>query len=185
MQQVLAKSIDEIEKSYRAVEEVHEYFEAASSFGDLESEAGNLEAAEKWLRAAIEKNDRDLQSRYSLAVTLRQMGRTEEAEKEFEAVAATRKMLEQVNPLRNRIGENPTDPAPRVELGELLLLHESERSGQFWIKSAFAIDPSYRRAHEAMGRYYRKKSASDAKFAELAKYHEQAAQATVSKDSQK
>lgn len=185
LQQVLAKSIDEIEKSYRAVEEVHEYFEAASNFGDLESEAGNLDAAEKWLRAAITKNDRDLQSRYSLAVTLRQLGRIEEAQKEFDAVATTRKILEQVNPLRNRIGENPKDPAPRVELGELLLNHESERSGQFWINSAFAIDANYRPAHEALARFYRKKSANDRKYAELATFHEQAATIGSPTDGQK
>lgn len=172
---VLLSSHTEIEMSYSALGETPEYFEAASNLGDLESEAGNYGAAEKWLRVALDKNQRDLQTRYSLAVTLRELGRMEEAQTEFDRVTESRKALEQVNPLRNQIAENPTDPAFRVQLGELLMKYESERSGRFWINSAFSFDPHYKPAHEALARYYRQLSLRDPMYKELAEHHVEAA----------
>lgn len=179
LEDVLKSTPEQIAASYDALEESPEYFEAASNLGDLESEVGNYAEAEKWLRLALEKNDRDLQSRYALAVTLRELGRVEEAQKEFEFVTESRKALEQVNPLRNQIIENPQDPAFRVKLGELLLKYESERNGRFWISSAFSIDPNYRPAHEALAKHYQEQSNSDAKMKALADYHSQAAKATA------
>lgn len=175
LEQVMAAGLQAIEKSYQSLDESPEYFEAASTLGDLESEGGNYAAAEKWLRMAVDENGRDLTSRYSLAVTLREQGRLEEAQREFDFVAASRKALEQVNPLRNQIAENPTDPKPRLELGELMIKHESERNGKFWIQSIFAIDPNYKPAHEALARYYREQSRVDSNWKALADYHENAA----------
>jgi len=175
LEEVMRSSPEEIGESYDILEESPEYFDAASALGDLESEGENYAAAEKWLRLALSKNDRDLQSRYSLAVTLRQLGRVEEAQKQFDLVAESRKALEQVNPLRNQIFENPKDPALRLKLGELLLEYESERSGRFWINSVFSIDPNYRPAHEALAKYYREHSGGDSKMKALADYHAKAA----------
>lgn len=179
LEEVLKSTPEQIAESYDALEESPEYFEAASNLGDLESEAGNYAEAEKWLRLALEKNKRDLQSRYSLAVTLRELGRVDEAQKEFDFVTESRKALEQVNPLRNQIVENPQDPALRVKLGELLLTYESERNGRFWISSAFSIDPNYRPAHEALAKHYQEQSISDTKLKALADYHTQAAKAAA------
>ena len=63
LEEVLKSTPEQIAESYDALEESPEYFEAASNLGDLESEAGNYAEAEKWLRLALEKNNRDLQSR--------------------------------------------------------------------------------------------------------------------------
>lgn len=175
LEEVMQSSPEEIDESYDILEESPEYFEAASALGDLESEGENYVAAEKWLLLALSKNDRDLQSRYSLAVTLRQLGRVDEAQKQFDLVSESRKALEQVNPLRNQIFENPKDPGLRLKLGELLLKYESERSGRFWINSVFSIDPSYRPAHEALAKYYRERSGGDSKIKALADYHAKAA----------
>lgn len=177
LQEVMLSSPEVIAASYDAIDEYPEYFEAASNLGDLESEAGNHAAAEKWLRLALEKNPRDLQARYSLAVNLRELGRTDEAQKEFDFVAESRKALEQVNPLRNQILENPQDPSIRVKLGELLMQYESEKNGRFWISSAFSIDPNFRPAHEALAKYYEQASKKDTKLKALAEYHAQAAKA--------
>lgn len=175
LEEVLKSTPEEIAESYDSLEESPEYFEAASNLGDLEAEVGNHDAAEKWLRMAIVKNSRDLQSRYSLAVNLRELGRIEEAQKEFDFVSESRKALEQVNPLRNQIVENPQDPALRVKLGEVLLKYESERNGRFWINSAFSIDPNYRPAHEALAKHYAELGQKDSNMRALAEYHAKAA----------
>lgn len=173
---VLQSDEEEIEQSYKSLEETMEFFEAASQLGDMESEAGNNESAEKWLRMALKRNRRDWQSRFSLAVTLRQMGRMEEAQIEFDAVAKGRKALEEVNPLRYQITENPKDPALRVRLGEILLNYEAEKNGLFWINSAFSVEPGYRPAHAALAKYYADKAVSDSMFQNLAAFHANAAQ---------
>lgn len=175
LEEVLKSTPEQIAESYDSLEESPEYFEAASNLGDLEAEVGNHDAAEKWLRMAIDKNSRDLQSRYSLAVNLRELGRIEEAQREFDFVAESRKALEQVNPLRNQIVENPSDPALRVKLGEVLLKYESERNGRFWINSAFSIDPNYRPAHEALAKHYAELGQKDPNMRALAEYHARAA----------
>lgn len=177
LQEVLASSFEEIQYSYRILEESSEYFEAAATYGELELEVGNLESAEKWLLAALEKNERDLQSRYTLAVTLRQLGKTEEAQQQFELVTESRKALEQVNPLRNAIAEAPNDPKPRLALGELLLKYESIRSGLFWINSVFAIAPDHKPAHAVLAKFYREQASKDPAYNSLAELHERQLQA--------
>lgn len=176
LRDVLGGKLNKIERSYRSVEEQMVYFEAAANLGDLEAEAGNLAEAERWLLQALKYNDRDLQSRYSWALVLRQQGQTEKAESELSRVTASRKALEQVIPLRGRIEQAPNDPELRLQLGELLLEHESPRNGLFWIKSVFAIDPRYRPAHQALAKYYLKEVPNDPTAQELALYHSKMAE---------
>jgi len=175
LREVLASDYETILASYQAVEDIPDYFEAAVQLGDLEAEAGNSTEAVKWFRLALDKNSRDLTARYGMALALRAMGRTEDAEKEFAYVLEVRKALEKANPLRNRIASRRDDLEARLELGELLLQYESEKMGLFWIRSIFTYDSKYAPAHQVLAKHYRglfdKSSSNDA----LAQFHERAA----------
>jgi len=154
LNEVLADSTEAINESYRDFEESPEYFDAATQLGDLEAEAENFEKAIHWYRTSLDFNPRDLVARYGLALSLRTVGKTDIAEQEFERVGTARKALELANPLRDRIAKNREDLEARLELGKLLLEHESVRMGLFWIRSTFAFDPNYGPAHAALAEHY-------------------------------
>jgi tetratricopeptide (TPR) repeat protein len=122
---------------------------------------------------AIEKNPRDTTARYGLGLVLRQIDRTEEAEAEFARVQEVRNALERAVPLRDRIKSDPTDLDARLQLGELLLEHESEKMGIFWLRSVFTYDPNHSAAHKVLAEYYRSQSGSAHKA--MADFHTRAA----------
>lgn len=175
LREVLASDYETILESYRAVQDIPDYFEAAVSLGDLEAEAGNSTQAVEWFKLAIDKNPRDLTARYGMALALRELGRTEEAQKEFDHVLEVRKALERANPLRDRIATRRDDLEARLELGELLLEYESEKMGLFWIRSVFTYDRMYAPAHRALAKYFRGLPGKSSDNLALAQYHEQAA----------
>lgn len=174
LRQVVQQDRSTITASYLALEENPEHFEAAALLGDIESELGNDAEALKWLELALAENPRDLTARYSLAVTLRELGRVDEAEREFDRVRVARTALERANPLRDRIASQPDDLAARLELGELLMEHESQRMARFWLQSILTYDPDHPAAHAALAKHYRELSRRAPQYAPLAAHHERA-----------
>jgi len=172
LRQVVRQERSAITASYQAVEENPEHFEAAAQLGDIESELGNFQEALHWLELALAENPRDLTARYSLAVTLRELGRGDEAEIEFERIQVARTALERANPLRDRIAGQPDDLAARLELGELLMEHESQRMARFWLQSILTYDPDHAAAHAALAKHYRQLSERSPQYVPLATYHE-------------
>ena len=175
LRDVLAHPRESIDASYRAFGENPGHFSAAAMLGDLESESGNPDEAMQWLQLALDDNPRDLTARYSMAMTLRQLGRNDEAEAEFERVRVARAALERINPLRDRVSTRPDDLEARLELGEILLEHESQKMGLFWIRSILGYAPNHAGAHQALARYYRQRQVDDPQYAALASQHERAA----------
>ncbi len=173
---VLQQSYETILRSYHAVEESPEHFEAASTLGDIESESGNYQEAYKWLKLAVEKNPRDLTARYSLALTMRRLGQTEQAEKDLAEIEKAKKALERANSLRVRIEAKPDDLEARLELGKLLIENESMRMGRFWLQSIFKFDPNHREAHRALAEHYRQLSETSPEFRAQAEFHKNLAE---------
>jgi tetratricopeptide (TPR) repeat protein len=180
---VLENSREEIEASYRAVEEQPEGFRPAAEYGRLESDAGNFEAALPWLEAALEANPQDLTVRYSLGVTLRGLGKMDQAEGHFEHVRAARERMGAATALNSRIQADPTDLEARLRLGQLILENESERMGLYWVRSIFSYDPDYRPAHRILAEYYAGLAAENAKYAKLARYHRDRSELAPSQDT--
>jgi tetratricopeptide (TPR) repeat protein len=171
LRQVLAAPPAQLEASYRAVEEQPEGFKAAAEYGKLEADAGNFAEAEPWLVAALKANPQDLMSRYSLAVTLRGLGKKQEADEQFAKVGAAREAMGAAGSLNARIKRDPQDLEARCLLGKLILTHESERTGLYWIRSVLSYDPEYGPAHEILADYYGARSRQEPSFAGLAAYH--------------
>lgn len=182
--EILIHPLEGILASYEDLKESPETFIAAVELGKLEVNSGNYQEGIQWLDKALEFNPRDLAARYSRAVALRQSGQAAFAVAEFEEIEATKKALEKVNALRNEIGRNPTDADSRIELGKLLLAHESERNGLFWLQSALTFDPNNAEAHAALAAYYEGKADESSPYAELARQHRRLAKVHESLDGQ-
>jgi Tfp pilus assembly protein PilF len=182
-QQVLLESPDDLLASYATFEEKPEGFRAAAEYGKLEADAGNFAAAEPWLVAALEANPLDLLTRYALAVTLRGLGKKQAAEQEFAKVGTARKAMDAAGTLSARIKRDPRDFEARLELGKLVLEHESERTGLYWISSVFTFDPHNRPAHEFLAQYYAQRAKEDPAFAQMSAYHVQQARLSAPPDS--
>ncbi|QDV24832.1 tetratricopeptide repeat protein [Aureliella helgolandensis] len=139
--QVMTHSVEEIMESYTKLEEPAERLIPAVELGKIESDEGNFEAAEKWLKMAVDFYPRDLEARYAYAVALRGLGELDAAEKEFDQVKVTREALASVNVYWDKIQANPQDTESRLELAKILLEHESARNGVYWLKSILLYDP--------------------------------------------
>lgn len=173
LREVLKNDDAKILASYAALEETPEHHEAARILGDLEFELGNNAEAVRWLEHALAFNDRDSSSRYSLAVTLREMGREEEAEEHFSRFQLVREALSRANVLRSRIQADSEDVDARFELGELLLTHESIRMGLFWLRSVLEIQPDHQGAHRTLAKHYSDLAVNAPEYKTLADFHRQ------------
>jgi tetratricopeptide (TPR) repeat protein len=178
LRQALAADSARLSASYVAIDEQPEIFKAAAEYGKLEADAGNYQEAKQWLTAALDANPLDLMSRYSLAVSLRGLGEQAEAERQFARVAAAREAMAGAGALNSRIKANPQDVEARYLLGRMILEHESERSGLYWIRSIFAYDPDHLAAHELLAEYFAAKSDRESHYARLAAYHRRMALAS-------
>lgn len=141
--------------SYRAVGELTERFVAAVELGKLETELGNHEEGEQWLRKAVEADPRDSVARYAWAVALRGLGERDKAEEQFEFVRTARKALDEAGKLHDRIDQHPDDVEARYRLGAILLEHDSERAGLYWLGTALSYDPQHAATHRALSNYFR------------------------------
>jgi tetratricopeptide (TPR) repeat protein len=173
--EVLKSGFERQQESYRAVEEQPEGFRAAAEYGRLESDAGNFKAAKPWLVAALDANPLDLTVRYALAVTQRGLGELDAAEANFEHVSKAREAMGAATALNERAQANRNDLEARFLLGKLILEHESERMGLYWIRSILPINPLYRPAHELLAEHYAQKASSEPHYQRLADYHRQQA----------
>jgi len=148
LEEVLKLDPAVIKASYHSVGQDPETLVAASELGTLLANSGEFNQAYPLLRQSLAVNPRDLNARYSLALTLRGLGKTEAAEAELEIVKQTKEQLEKVNTLRNRINRDPTDSDSRIELGQLLIQYESKRNGIFWLRSVLSYDPDNQRVKQ-------------------------------------
>ncbi|WP_417744522.1 tetratricopeptide repeat protein [Rosistilla oblonga] len=168
---VIDREAEAIETSYRLVEESPERFVAAAELGKLETNAGNFAEGLRWLNLALERNPRDNTARYSRAIALRGLGRIDEATAELQQVEEVKQALSQVNTMRNEINRNPDDLQTRIQLGNILIKYESERTGVFWIRSALSRDPDYQPAHQALADYYQQRARTSPEYARRARFH--------------
>jgi len=162
--------------SYRAVGEPTERFYAAIELGKLETELGNYEESEKWLRKAVEADPRDSVARYAWAVALRGLGERENAQQQFELVRTARIALDEAGELHDRIDQHPNDVEARSRLGEILLEYDSERAGLYWLGTALSYDPQHAATHHALANYFQSKDGEHPDALALADKHRRLAE---------
>lgn len=171
LRKVMEHSFDEVMESYRTVDESPERYMPASELGCIETELGEFEAARKNLELALDKFPRDTIARYSYGVTLRSLGFPKEAEEQFERTRQARTALDEVSALQEELRKNPENTDARLKIGKIVLEHESEHTGIFWIQSVFSYDPTNAAAHQALVDYYESKPKASDEDKKLAQYH--------------
>lgn len=107
--------------------------EAHYALAEMRGLDGDAGSRERHLRAALELDPRHLRARRSLAVTLAEAGRADEAEVELRAVLA----------------QAPLDPASHLNLATLLLNLGSFEAAAAPLDRSLELDPGYCRAHLA------------------------------------
>jgi len=144
---------------------------AAFELGKLESAERNYEAAERWLRATLDRDGYDLEARYALAGALRGLGRQDEAQAEFDRVAHVRGELAKTEAWQTRIAEQPDDVESRYKVGLVYLQHQSPKLGLYWLQSVLAYDPAHRPTHHALADYYETHQDESPAYHDLAAHH--------------
>jgi len=135
--------------------------------GQLELTAGDLPAAEKWLREAVRVLPHDYRTRYALAQCLQHESKTEEAGEVQSVAEQLKARSEQLAELRTRkMPVRPHDPALHCEMGVLLDLLGYTDMAEKWLYSALHEDPDYRPAHAALADFYDRHQRDPAKAAE-------------------
>ncbi|MBL6832480.1 MAG: tetratricopeptide repeat protein [Pirellulales bacterium] len=150
---VLHNDGTQIQASYLPLLAPQECFVAARLLGTLAVNAGSHEQGLELLERALRYNPRDVAARYSHAVALRGLGRTQEAEAELAEIEENRAAMKRVNTLRNKINRDPDDVAARIELGRVLAEHESVENGLFWLRSAIVREPENQQARQLIESY--------------------------------
>lgn len=169
--EVLKSSFESLIQSQNAVDEFPERFVAASELGSIETELGNFPEARKYLESALKVHPLDSTGRYSYALALRGLGLQKEAEENFEITRTARSALDQVTGLMETLRRNSEDTKSRIRIGKIVLEHESERAGVFWLQSVFSYDPKNSEAHLTLADYYQGKNDPSPEDLKLAAYH--------------
>jgi tetratricopeptide (TPR) repeat protein len=179
--EVLKSSFDALSQSQNAVDDFPERFVAASELGSIETELGNFSEAKKYLESALKVHPLDSTGRYSYAVALRGLGLQKEAEENFEITRTARTALDQVTGLLEVLRRDPQDTKSRIAIGKIVLEHESERAGVFWLQSVFSYDPKNSEAHLTLADYYQGKKDPSPEDLKLSAYHRAFVQVTLGK----
>jgi len=171
LKEVLKSSYEDLVESYRSVDEIPERSVAASELGIIETELGDFTEARKHLEIALSLHPLDSIARYSYAIALRGLGLQKEAEENFAITRTARAALDQVPVLQAMLSKDPHDTKSRIKLGRIVLEHESERTGLFWLQSVFSYDPINSDAHEAIANYFESKKKRTPEDEKRAAYH--------------
>lgn len=171
LHEVLKSSYEALLASCRSMDEIPERFVAASELGVIETELGDFTVARKYLEMALKVHPLDSIARYSYAVALRGLGLQKEAEENFAITRAARAALDQVPMLQEVLRKDPHDTKSRIMIAKIVLEHESERTGLFWLQSVFSYDPRNSEAHETIADFFDSKENMSPEDKKRAAYH--------------
>ena len=120
--------------------------EAWLELGRLELNANHPAEAEKNFTQALRWSPADREVLFNLAQALERLGKKQEADTVRNRQAQVEKDLRNTSDAAEKIRGNPRDPAPRVEIAEMMLRNGLTQEGGRWLESALAIDPKNERA---------------------------------------
>jgi tetratricopeptide (TPR) repeat protein len=134
--------------------------------GRLELNRGRPAAGLPFLRRAAGLDPSDVETLYSLAQCLRQVGAAEEAHATEERWRRAEADLKRVAELARSISSSPRDPDLRREMGELFLRNGRDKDGLRWLESALREQPDHASTHQQLADYYERTGQR-----EIAAYH--------------
>gem|GEM_PF-612079 len=178
LSELLQRDEEAIRTSFDAVGEPMHGRPLEYELGSLEAAMGNHESARRWLEIVLAEDPNHLDARYARALSLRELGKSDEAEAELAEVQKIRTLLQEIDRLVDEINRSPDEPhlEARCRVGELFMKYENARHGEFWVQEALNRDPNYKPAHALLADYYAKLAVKEPGYSKLAEEHRKAAQ---------
>jgi tetratricopeptide (TPR) repeat protein len=122
--------------------------------GRVALQANELSEAEESLRRAVALDPTDPRASFQLSVCLKAQGREQEARDYLARTKDLEGAVRRLHDAREKIAKAPEDPAPRYEMGLVMLEVGRDEDGLRWFKSALQEDPNHGPTHQALARYY-------------------------------
>lgn len=162
-----------LKHSFNLVCEPERGLPVQAELGFAEAALGNPSAAVEWFDQVLSFDPNQLNVRYQRALSLRELGRADEADAELAAVQQIRETLREIDGLADFIRNNPSQPnvAERFRIGELFLLHDDARRGEYWLRDTLNHDPQYAPAHRLLAEYYERLAVRQPDYRTLADRH--------------
>ncbi len=142
---------------------------AALLLGTVESEAGHDEEALWWLRQAEADGADVLNVNYELALVLRRLSRTEEAEECSRRFTARREAFRDLETALRLSGREPDSADRSHAVGRAYRALGDPDQAALWFQKAVRQDPAHRPSHAALADYFAHQSDQDA--AARAEFH--------------
>lgn len=166
----------DLNASQRAIQAIRDPGEFKN--GEYQLQAGllaldqqNFSEAEKFLRAAIQKQPRLIDAQNALASALRGLGRIEESTAQAERVARAHEQVVRSNRLYDEVVARPNDPEPRLALGKIELQYGKPHLGIAWLQSVLNLQPGNADALESLAVYYETEAANNEQVRALAAHY--------------
>ncbi|MFM7038692.1 MAG: tetratricopeptide repeat protein, partial [Planctomycetaceae bacterium] len=156
LQGILKVSPEALKHSFNLVCEPERGLPVQAELGFAEAALGNAGTAVEWFDQVLSFDPNQLNVRYQRALAMRELGRAVEADAELAEVQQIREKLREIDGLADFIRNNPDQPnvAQRCRIGELFLLYEDARRGEYWLRDTLNHDPNYAPAHKLLADYY-------------------------------
>ncbi len=131
--------------------------EVQAERGQILFELKRYSEAEDWLKKGHGNQVFDGTTVYKLYLCLKELGKTEEAEKYFAQKESMERDAKRLKALVQQLAEHPRDSSLRHETGAILLRAGNESEALRWLNSALTLDPNYKPTHELLAEFYRSK----------------------------
>lgn len=176
LQQILRFPPEVLRHSFNLVCEPERGLPVHAELGFAEAALGNSSAAVVWFDEVLKQDPNQLNVRYQRALALRELGREEEAAAELARVQEIRESLREIDGLADLIRADPGAPhsAERCRMGQLFLLYDDARRGEFWLRDTLNHDPDHAPAHRLLAEYYERLSTQQPEYRILADRHRRA-----------
>lgn len=173
LEQIQSRPPQDLQHSFNLVCEPERGLPLEVELGRAEAALGQTQQAVGWFDKVLARDPRNLSVRYERAICLRELGQSILADSELQSVQQSRQRLSEIDRLADIIREQPELPhvAERCRIGELFLLYDDARRGEFWLKDALNHDPQYEPAHRLLTDYYDSLAREDAAWKILADQH--------------
>jgi tetratricopeptide (TPR) repeat protein len=122
--------------------------------GRVALQANQLSEAEESLRRAVALDPLDGQACYQLSLCRKAQGHEQEAQEYLAKSKVLEGAMRRLHDARLKLSQAPEDPAPRCEMGLVMLEIGMEEDGLRWLGSALREDPNHSPTHQALARYY-------------------------------
>ncbi len=128
--------------------------EALRILGEIHSSAEHYLEALQVLEKAVAIKSNDTKARYALGAALQRVGRTDEAQQQFEFVTKYNEVGQRLQKLLGKVRDDDKDVASRFEIAELIRESGEPRERLLWLRSIVELEPKHKAAHAELAKCF-------------------------------